>query len=289
MATADVPVDEHRQTTLKRPVSVSGIALHTGERIHMRVLPADADQGIVFCRTDLPDQPKVRASLEHVTDTRRATTICDRRTQVHTTEHLLAALFALGVDNAEIQMDGAEPPVADGSAAEFTEALREAEKREQDAERKMLKIVDPVVFESGESILIGLPQDGEFRVSCTVRYNQSPLDCQYLSLSVTSETFSEELAHARTFCMYEEIEALMTADLIRGGSLDNAVVLKGDIVLSREGLRYDDEFVRHKILDLIGDLSLVGRRIEGHIVAVKPGHPSNIEFARRLVKAENGS
>ncbi len=282
-------MDGNRQTTLKRPVSLSGIALHTGERIHLQVLPAEANHGIVFCRTDLPNQPKVRALLEQVTDTRRATTICDRQTRVHTTEHLLAALFALGVDNAEIQMDGAEPPVADGSAAEFTQALREAGIQTQPAERNRLKIAEPVVFENGESILIGLPQDGEFRVSCTVRYNQSPLDCQYLSLAINSETFSKDLAHARTFCMYEEIEALMTADLIRGGSLDNAVVLKGNIVLSREGLRYDDEFVRHKILDLIGDLSLTGRQIEGHIVAVKPGHPSNIEFARRLVKAENGS
>lgn len=282
-------MDGNRQTTLKRPVYVSGIALHTGERIHMQVLPAEADNGIVFCRTDLPDQPKVRAKLDQVTDTRRATTICDRQVQVHTTEHLLAALFALGIDNAEIQMDGAEPPVADGSAAEFTKALREAGTHTQTANRKILKIADPVVFETGDSMLIGLPRDGEFRVSCTVRYNQSPLDCQYLSLAVTAETFSRDLANARTFCMYEEIEALMTADLIRGGSLDNAVVLKDDIVLSREGLRYDDEFVRHKILDLVGDLSLTGCRIEGHIVAVKPGHPSNIEFARLLVKAEHGS
>lgn len=255
----------------------------------MHVLPAEAGCGVVFRRTDLPGRPEVRASVEHVTDTRRATTIADAEAQVHTTEHVLAALFALGIDNAVVEMDGAEPPVADGSAAAFADALADAGVQAQDAERTVLKIAAPLYHQAGETLLIGLPCDGEFRISCTVRYDKSPLDSQYLSLTVTPETFSKELASARTFCLYEEIEALMTADLIRGGSLDNAVVLKGNVVLSREGLRYQDEFVRHKMLDMIGDLSLSGRRVEGHIVAVKPGHPSNIEFARRLVKAEHGS
>lgn len=280
---------EARQTTLKRAASVSGIALHTGKRIHMRVGPAPENTGVVFRRTDLDGHPEVKARLDNVTNTQRATTICSDQAQVHTTEHLLAALFAFGVDNALVEMDGAEPPVDDGSAALFCEALVEAGVETLTAERKRLRIREPVFYESGESLLIGLPRDGELRITCTVRYHHNPLDSQHLSLPIDRETFVNELSKARTFCLYKEIESLMTADLIRGGSLDNAVVIKDDIILSREGLRYEDEFVRHKMLDVIGDLSLAGVRLDGHIVAVKPGHPSNIEFARRLLSAENRS
>jgi len=247
------------------------------------LLPAGIDEGIRFRRVDLPGRPEVRALACNVTGTARATTIADGDAVVHTTEHLLAALYALGVDNAVIEMNGPEPPVMDGSAAPFVALVREAGVVAQDAEREFLDIQETLVLESGETIIVVTP-DPDFRISCTVKYNSTPLDCQYLSLKVTPETFVAELCEARTFCLYHEIEHLMTADLIRGGSLDNAVVIKGDAIISKDGLRYPDEFVRHKILDTIGDLFLVGRRMHCHVIAVKPGHPTNVAMAQRIVE-----
>lgn len=234
--------------------------------------------------------PCVKACLDNVSDTRRATTIRQGEAVVHTTEHLLAALAAAGIDNLRIEMDGPEPPVDDGSAVLFERAIREAGATSLGKPSEPLVVRSPVSYEQGETILVALPRDAPgLRVSCTVRYNQNVMDTQFLSVDVTAETFAAELSKARTFCLYSEIEALMTADLIRGGSLDNAVVIKGDVILSREGLRYPDEFVRHKILDVVGDLFLIGHPVQAHIVAVKPGHPSNIALASRLLASSEGS
>ena len=201
--------------------------------------------------------------------------------RAHTVEHVLAALYAGGIDNARLDMDGPEPPIADGSSAPYVTLLRQAGIVEQALPRRYLRIRRPQFIEQGGSKLVIVPDDA-YRVSCTVKYGVSLLDTQYLSLAVTADSFAAELSQARTFCLYEEIAALMSRNLIRGGSLDNAVVLKDGAILSSNGLRYPDEFVRHKMLDIVGDLSLVGRRLLGQVIAVKPGHPLNVTMAQHL-------
>lgn len=280
------PVHTRNQNTLAGSAWTSGIALHTGNRVNCTIHPAEADTGIVFRRTDLDGRPTVRASLKNVVDTRRATTIAQGEARVHTVEHLLAALYAFEIDNALIEMDGPEPPVADGSAMPFVELIKQAGTKPLDAPVKTLKITRPHYIESGETKLVALPAD-RFIVTCTVKYNCTPLDCQYLSLDITADSFEQELALARTFCPYQEIDQLIRANLICGGSLDNAVVIKGDTIISKEGLRYPDEFVRHKILDLVGDFSLLEQRIAGQIIAVKPGHEANAKLAE-LLTADQG-
>lgn len=275
------------QTTLADTAWTSGIALHTGNRINCTLHPAEADQGIVFRRIDLPGKPTVAARLENVVDTRRATTIADGDARVHTVEHLLASLYALDIDNALIDMDGPEPPVADGSAAPFVELIKQAGSVELARPVETLTINKPLFVDMGATKLVALPAD-RLIVNCTVKFGCTPLDCQYLSLEITAEAFEQELAAARTFCPYEEIDQLIRANLICGGSLDNAVVIKGDTIISKEGLRFPDEFVRHKILDLIGDVSLLGRRILGQFIAIKPGHEANARLARLITEDQGG-
>jgi UDP-3-O-[3-hydroxymyristoyl] N-acetylglucosamine deacetylase/3-hydroxyacyl-[acyl-carrier-protein] dehydratase len=272
-----------KQTTLKRSVTLSGIALHTGHRVNLVLQPAPPNHGICFRRLDLPEKPMVQAALRNVVDTRRQTTIAAGAAKVHTAEHLLAAFNALGVDNILAEMTGPEPPVLDGSAKPFVDAIRHAGTVEQDVGREYLELTQPVFFEAGQTRMVALP-DPAFRVSCTVKYNATPLDCQYLSIPITAETFVNELCEARTFCLYEEIEPLMAANLICGGSLENAVIIKGSAIFSKDGLRYEDEFVRHKILDLVGDLFLLGRRLRAHIIAIKPGHPTNVALACKIAE-----
>jgi len=272
-----------KQKTLRGSATVSGIALHTGNRVNVTIRPGEENAGVRFRRVDLPGKPEVRGHIRHVVDTRRGTTIADGDAKVHTVEHVLAALSAMGVDNALVEMGGPEPPILDGSARPFVELVRRAGVREQDAEREFIEISDTVFLEAGETRMVVVP-DPCFRVCCTVKYGATVLDCQHLSLEITTDSFVEELCPARTFCLYEEIEPLMAANLIAGGSLDNAVVIKGNAILSKEGLRYPDELVRHKMLDIVGDLFLLGRRLRAQIIAVKPGHPSNVALAREISK-----
>ena len=274
-------LDGNRQTTLKGHATVSGIALHTGRRVNLTMRPAGPDSGVRFRRVDLPDQPELRALIQNVIDTRRATTIAEGDAKVHTTEHILASFNALGVDNVTVDMTGPEPPILDGSAKPFVEMIQAAGLIEQEAPRSWIDIKEAVYLEAGETRMVILP-DKAFRISCTVKYNATPMDCQYLSLELTAESFAGQLCEARTFCLYHEIEPLMAANLICGGSLDNAVVIKGDAILSKEGLRYPDEFVRHKTLDIVGDLYLLGQRLHGHVIAIKPGHPANVALARKI-------
>jgi UDP-3-O-acyl N-acetylglucosamine deacetylase len=252
-------------------------------------MPAPVDSGVRFRRADLPGKPEIRATVANVVDTRRRTMIADGKAEVHTVEHLLAAANALGLDNLMVEMTGAEPPVGDGSATPFVSLLTAAGAISQNAPRRFLEVKTPLYVEAGETRLVIVP-DTRFRISCVVKYNSTPLDCQYLSLEINEETFVRELAQARTFCLFHEIEALIKGNLICGGSLDNAVVIKGEAILSKDGLRYPDEFVRHKIMDMVGDLFLLGCRIRGHVIAVKPGHPTNVELARRIAcQQEEGS
>ena len=268
-----------RQRTLDGTASLSGIALHTGHRVRLAVHPGEADAGIVFRRTDLAGSPSVAASIHNVVDTRRGTTIAQGEAAVHTVEHLLAAFNALGIDNAVVDMDGPEPPVGDGSSDPFVKLVRTAGAREQNAERRFAEVKEILYYQKDDTRLVVVPDDA-FRIACTVKFGGSAMDCQYLGLEVTEESFVKDLSLGRTFCQYHEIEALVKANLIRGGSLDNAVIIKGNAILSREGLRYADEFVRHKMLDIVGDFFLLGRRLKGQVIAIKPGHPSNVAMAR---------
>lgn len=271
-----------KQRTLASSASLKGTALHTGENVTLTVRPAPVGHGYKFKRIDLPDEPVVDARVESVKTVERATTLVEGSVKIHTVEHVISALAGLGVDNALIEMDANEPPIGDGSAAAFVALIKEAGIVEQDAPRSYFTPREPISVQVGDSILTILP-DTKFRVSCT-QVGPEGRFTQYLSAEITPEFYEKEIAPARTFVFYEDVKPLMDKGLIRGGSLENAIVARGDSVLSKEPLRFPDEFVRHKILDIVGDLALSGRRLRGHIVAVKPGHGPNTELARALVK-----
>ncbi|MCH9608694.1 MAG: UDP-3-O-acyl-N-acetylglucosamine deacetylase [Chlamydiales bacterium] len=272
------------QRTLKRKVSFSGIGIHTGKKVTLTFVPAKEHTGIVFQRSDLPGEPIIPASLEYVLDTSRSTTIGVGSTHVHTVEHVLAALAANQIDNLIVRVSNKEPPIGDGSSSPFIHLIEEAGIEEQDAVRSVVKIKRPVYLSKKNIHLIALPSD-EYRVSYTLNYPNVPvIRSQYFSFSVSDKGFKEEVSRCRTFALYEEISHLMDQGLIRGGSLDNAVVIKDNAILSKEGLRYPDEMVRHKVLDLIGDLFLVGFPFIAHIVAVCSGHETNVAFGKKLLE-----
>ncbi len=270
------------QKTITKECRYSGITLHTGVRAHITFKPAAVDSGIKLIRVDLPQRPRIAALASNVTNVQRATTIANGDAQIHTVEHVLAALYACGIDNVEIEMDGPEPPIADGSSAPYIDLLLAAGPQSLAAAPRYFTVTEPFYIAQGESKLIALPASG-FRITCTVKYGASLMDTQYLSLAIDQNSFVQELSRARTFCLYAEIEPLMKKGLIRGGSLDNAVVVKDGAIICKEGLRYPDEFVRHKMLDIVGDLSLTGRRINGEIIAIKPGHPTNVAMAQKII------
>jgi len=269
-----------KQRTLASPATLSGSALHTGENVTLTILPAPAGHGFKFQRVDLPDEPVVDAAATHVKTVERATTLVQGMVKIHTVEHVLSALSGLGVDNALIQMNANEPPIGDGSASAYAQMILKAGIVAQDAARSYLEVTEPLTIELGESILMILP-DTKFRVSCTQVGPQGRFT-QFLSAEITPDFYEKEIAAARTFVFYEDVKPLMDKGLIKGGSLENAIVARGDSVLSKEPLRFPDEFVRHKILDIIGDLALCGRRLRAHVVAVKPGHGINTEAAKKL-------
>lgn len=272
------------QKTLKKQVSFSGVGIHTGKEVTIRFCPAPAHSGIVFQRIDLAGKPAIPAAIEYVQETSRSTTIGIGACTVQTVEHVLAALKAYQIDNLCIQVTEGEPPIGDGSSQTFVEMIEEAGIEEQEATKTIASLKHPVHFSHGQTHLVALPSD-EFRISYTLHYPNTPvIRCQYLSLAVTSQSFKEQVASCRTFALYEEITYLMENGLIRGGSLENAVVIKDDVIFSKEGLRFPDEMVRHKILDLIGDLSLVGIPFLAHVIAIRSGHAANVAFGKELMK-----
>jgi UDP-3-O-[3-hydroxymyristoyl] N-acetylglucosamine deacetylase/3-hydroxyacyl-[acyl-carrier-protein] dehydratase len=272
------------QHTLAKSAGFSGTSLHTGEKVSLKLHPAPADHGIKFKRKDLTDEPTIDAKIENLKMVERATTIGEGSMRVHTVEHVLSALSAMGVDNAIVEMDANEPPIGDGSAKPYVEVIKRAGIADQEAPRKLFHVREPMHVETKSgAMLILLPNEGGFRVSCT-QSGPNNRFTQYMSTDITPEIFEREIAPARTFVYYEDVEPLMERNLIKGGSLENAVVVRGEAVLSKEPLRFPDEFVRHKILDIIGDLALAGCRIRGHLVAVKPGHAANAELTRAIWK-----
>src|SRR5216110_812421 len=280
-----MPSTPEFQQTLGKVAGFSGTALHTGEKVTLRLHPAPVDHGIKFKRKDLQDEPTIDAKIENLKTVERATTIGEGPVRVHTVEHVLAALWAMGVDNAVVEMDANEPPIGDGSAQSYVDLIRKAGVTAQEEPRKFFDVRDTMHVESKTGALLVLLPDDKFRISCTQAGPNNQFT-QFLSLELTPSIFEREIAPARTFVFYEDVQPLMDKNLIKVGSLENAIVVRGETVLSKEPLRFADEFVRHKILDIIGDLALVGRRIRGHLVAVKPGHAINAELARSITREQ---
>ena len=268
---------------MAKTAALTGISLHTGEKVTLKLQPAPPDSGIKFKRKDLQDEPTIDARIENVKTVERATTIGEGSIRVHTVEHVLAALSAMGIDNAIVEMDANEPPIGDGSAQAYVELIKKAGIAPQEMPRRIFHVREPMHIETKTGALLVLLPDEKFRISCTQSGPEGRFT-QFLSTEITPAIFERELASARTFVYYEDVQLLMDKNLIKGGSLENAIVVRGDAVLSKEPLRFPDEFVRHKILDIIGDLALVGPRIRGHLIAVKPGHASNTELARALAR-----
>jgi UDP-3-O-[3-hydroxymyristoyl] N-acetylglucosamine deacetylase/3-hydroxyacyl-[acyl-carrier-protein] dehydratase len=269
-----------KQRTILREVSISGKSLHTGEEVHLTLKPAAVNHGIVFQRMDLFGKPELKPLVDYVTDLVRSTTIADGHAKVNTVEHVLSALHGCGVDNVLVEMDASEPPILDGSAKHFVNLIQQAEPVEQDAEREYFELDEPISVTRGASSIIALPHDG-FRVTCTSTDDRG-IHTQHLSLDIDPESYVAQVAPARTFTIYEDIEELLKLGKIKGGSLDSAIVIKGDKILSKEPLRFKEEFVRHKILDIVGDIVLVGMPIKAHFIAVRPGHALNAELSKVL-------
>ena len=280
-----MPVSREFQHTVGKTAGFSGTSLHTGEKVSVKLHPAPVDHGIKFKRKDLQDEPTIDARIDNLKTVERATTIGEGAMRVHTVEHVLAALSAMGVDNAMVEMDANEPPIGDGSAQPYVDLIKRAGVTVQEKPRKFFDVREPMHVESKTGALLVLLPDEKFRISCT-QAGPNNRFTQYLSMEVTPAAFEREIAPARTFVFYEDVQPLMEKNLIKGGSLENAIVVRGEAVLSKEPLRFPDEFVRHKMLDIIGDLALVGRRIRGHVVAAKPGHATNADLARAVAREQ---
>ncbi|HWW01366.1 MAG TPA: bifunctional UDP-3-O-[3-hydroxymyristoyl] N-acetylglucosamine deacetylase/3-hydroxyacyl-ACP dehydratase [Candidatus Acidoferrum sp.] len=269
-----------QQQTINRSASFSGIGLHSGNPVTMTFLPAQPNTGVRFRRLDLEGKPEIEARVENVIENNRSTTLAKGNTRVHTVEHVLATFAGYGIDNAIVELDANEPPIGDGSAREYCKLIQSAGIVAQDERRDAYVVSSPIELEMGETVMTLFP-DEVFKITCTSSDRQGRFT-QFYSVELSPTNWEKELAHARTFCFFEEIEFLIKNGLIRGGSLENAVVIRDDAVLTTEPLRYPDEFVRHKMLDIVGDLSLLGRPVHGHLIAVKPNHAGNCELVRRL-------
>ncbi|PLX67008.1 MAG: UDP-3-O-acyl-N-acetylglucosamine deacetylase [Denitrovibrio sp.] len=274
-----------KQRTLKSVIEMEGIGLHTGEKMSVKVHPAYPDTGICFRRSDVECE-YTRISPYTVTSTQLATTIqCGNQT-ISTIEHLMAALYGLGVDNAKVEVSGPEVPVFDGSAIAFVDAIVKTGIAEQAKARKFIKFKKRIRLEKDGKWIEIIPSRF-FKVTFDIDFENESIGQQKAYLQVTPDSFVKELSPARTFGFRQEVEQLWQMGLAKGGSLDTAVVIDGDDVMNPEGLRFRDEFVRHKMLDLIGDISLLGYPIFGHIRAYKSGHNLNNLFARTLIESAN--
>ena len=269
------------QRTLRRPISCVGIGLHSGNKVTLSLKPAAVDHGIRFRRTDLGDF-EVPATVHNLAGIQLATGLARDQVSVETVEHLLAALVSMGVDNVLIELNSPEVPIMDGSAAPFVYLLHEAGVKRLQAPRRYLKVLRPISLAQGDKRIALYPSD-HFKVTYSISFDHPLLRHQSRTMRITEESFIEDIAPARTFGFLKEVEMLRQRGLALGGSLDNAIVL-GDTGVLNNALRFEDEFVRHKILDVIGDLSLVGYPVVGHLVAHRGGHALHTAFAARILE-----
>lgn len=300
-----------KQRTIKEPATLSGMGLHTGNKSTMTFKPAPENYGIRFIRTDKENSPEIPADIEHVIDISRGTTIAKDGVEVHTVEHVLAAIMGCELDNIIVELDSNEPPVMDGSAKDYVETLSRAGFVEQNAKRDYLVIEDTVHYhdDEGHVDIVALPLKDDFRISVMIDYNNPALGVQHSGLFNLQKEFKNDFAPARTFCFLKEIEYLKKQGLIKGGDINNSIVivdqdvsenefddlkkrleiedsviLGSNGILNNKDLRFKNEPARHKLLDLIGDLALIGAPIKGQILAARPGHKSNVEFTKMLRK-----
>ena len=278
---------KHHQQTINKPVSCSGVGVHSGKTVHLTIKPAPVNHGIRFVRIDLPGRPGVTAHFNNVVDTSLATVIGAEGCIVSTVEHLMASFTGMSIDNAIIDVDAYELPIMDGSAGPFTALIKSAGTLRQEGRKCYFKVKEPIsLSENGKSV--NVYPAAEFRITCTIAYDHPLIGTQTCDFVIGCETFEKEICSARTFGFLHEVEMMKRYGLARGGSLDNAVVIDKDRVLNEGGLRYPDEFVRHKMLDCIGDFALIGMPIMGHVVASKSGHAFNHAFIEKFFK-EKGS
>jgi UDP-3-O-[3-hydroxymyristoyl] N-acetylglucosamine deacetylase len=270
------------QHTINSPVSVSGVGLHTGVKVNLRLVPAPANTGVVFKRTDL-DGFQIEARMENVARVSYATSLMKKGVLISTTEHLLSALAATGVDNVYVELDNLEVPIVDGSALPFVWIIAKAGLKQQRARRVLIKIIEPVEVQDGAKRIAIYPSD-TYHLTYRISFPHPLIGEQELEFFPSLGGYASEIAPARTFGFFEEIETLRKSGLIRGGSLENAVVLTREGVMNPEGLRFADEFCRHKILDAIGDLSLMGHPLIGHVVAERGGHALHYALVAKLSK-----
>lgn len=276
---------EPYQYTLKRSVSCCGVGLHTGRTVNLTLKPAPSNTGIRFVRSDLDARPWICAGFDRVVDTQLATTIGDDVTRISTTEHLMAALRGSGIDNVEIEIDSHEVPIMDGSAGPFVHLIKKSGRKKQKALRKILKITSPISFTDGEKSIRIEPYDG-FKVTGRIQFDDELINVQTYSIDVTHERFCKDIARARTFGFVEQVEHLWDNGLALGGTLENVIAIHWDrrSILNEDGLRFDDEFIRHKVLDLIGDLALLGSPILGHVIADRSGHSLHLGLMQTIKK-----
>jgi len=269
------------QRTIDQEISCSGIGLHSGKTVYLTLKPAPVNHGIKFVRKDLPGDPTIPARFNCVVDTSLATVIGADGVIVSTIEHLMACFAGLSIDNVIVELDSYEVPVMDGSAGPFTRMIMETGIREQGAARHFFVLKEPIELEQ-DGKFVGAYPDTTFKITCHIEFGHPLIGKQSCSIEVVDQIFEREIAGARTFGFLHEVEYMKRYGLARGGSLDNAVVIDENDILNEEGLRYQDEFVRHKLLDCIGDLSLLGMPILGHIVTRKSGHAFNHAFLEKF-------
>lgn len=273
-----------RQRTLKNAIRATGVGLHTGQKVYLTLLPAPADAGIVFRRVDLDPVVEIEAKAENVGDTTLSTTLVKGDVRVSTVEHLLSAMAGLGIDNAIVEVSAPEVPIMDGSAGPFVFLIQSAGIQEQAVAKKFIRIKKPVTVEEDDKTASFLPFNG-FKVTFSIEFNHPVFEGRNLQTSVdfSSTSFVKEVSRARTFGFMHEIEYLRSKGLAKGGSVDNAIVVDDYRILNEDGLRYEDEFVKHKVLDAIGDLYLLGNSLIGEFKAHKSGHGLNNKSLRQLI------
>jgi UDP-3-O-[3-hydroxymyristoyl] N-acetylglucosamine deacetylase len=278
-------VSMYFQRTLKREIFCQSVGLHTGRKVNMTIKPAASDEGIVLVRKDAKNKNMIKVCLENVTDTTLATTIGNNGTAISTVEHILSALSGMGVDNALIEVDAPEIPIMDGSALPFVKMLKLAGTFTQDKLKKYLIVKKPVSVSEGESFAMLVPSTS-LEITYRIEFNHPSIGEQSYHVKLSDETYDKEICGSRTFGFLRDVEYLQAKGLALGGSLKNAIILDTERIINKEGLRSHDEFVKHKILDAIGDLSIIGMPIIGHFVAYKSGHKLNNMLLKALLKQE---
>lgn len=269
------------QNTIRKKVKCSGVGLHSGKLIHLTLNPSGPNTGIRFVRSDKTGKNHIPAYMNRVVDTNMATTISEDDVSVATTEHLLAAINGLSIDNILIEIDGPEVPIMDGSSSTFVDLLLSAGSKQQKSYRRLVKITKEISFREGDRHISIYPYDG-FKVTAEINFNHDSIKRQVYSVSLTTQKFIAEISRARTFGFIKDVEKLQQSGLALGASLDNAVGMDENGILNKDGLRYNNEFVRHKIIDIIGDMTLLGCPILGHVVAYKSGHSQHLKLMEKI-------